>query len=210
MADCWNVWGRMVASPSSSQLHSTTVGRCFGRRNGHGHSSIGFQRRDHRFWSSKPLNQTSIFKGSFELIGTMKKKNLDGDFIRVPKNAIPYRPWKLWPWSKVHIRNMIANKLRQFSVMDNSQIHMFFAFCILCVRKILDTPIDISCWPRTYLPSSRGLSGSLSTASMSFCQLQLLAASQLDPSCQLLFIYFARFFVVLKPESKNQNLKFCH
>ena len=72
------------------------------------------------------------------------------------------------------------------------------------------TATDKSLLTRAYLPSSRSLTGSLSTASMSFCQLQLLAASQLDPSCQLLFIYFARFFVVLKPESKNQNVKFCH
>ena len=39
---------------------------------------------------------------------------------------------------------------------------------------------------------------SLSTASMSFSQLQLLAASQLDPLCQLLFSWFARFCIVLK------------
>ena len=73
-----------------------------------------------------------------------------------------------------------------------------------------NTPIDKSLLTRAYLPYSRGLTGSFSAASMSFSQLKLLAASQLDPPCQLLFPWFARFCVVLKQESKNQNGKFCH
>ena len=43
---------------------------------------------------------------------------------------------------------------------------------------------------------------------MSFSKLQLLVASQLDPPCQLLFTWFARFFVVLKQESKTKMKKF--
>ena len=42
---------------------------------------------------------------------------------------------------------------------------------ILEWHKKVPTAMDISCLPRAYLPSRRGLIGSLSAASMSFSQL---------------------------------------
>ena len=45
---------------------------------------------------------------------------------------------------------------------------IFFTFQI---KTYVRTPMDISCLPRAYLPSSRGLTGSLSAASMLISQL---------------------------------------
>ena len=72
-------------------------------------------------------------------------------------------------------------------------------------RNNLPTPMDISYLPRAYLPSNRGLTGSLSAGSWSFSQHRFLAASHLGPLLQLLFPWVAEIPVVLKQESKNQN-----
>ena len=70
----------------------------------------------------------------------------------------------------------------------------------------LYTAMDISCLPRAYLPSSRGLTGSLHV----ILSAVTFGSKSVGSSLSTFVLWFARFCVVLKQEPNNQNVNFCH
>ena len=91
-----------------------------------------------------------------------------------------------------------AHKTRHIYVMSYHAViflreSRFKNGCLYVSKIASTTPILKSYHSRAYLPSNRGLFGSLSAASWSFSQLQILAASHLGNPLQLLFLWFAIF-----------------